>query len=409
MSITEEFNRASLIERAKNLLLQPVETWTVIASEPATAKSLYMGYAVVLAAIPPVAGLIGSQLFGYGALGVTYHPALIGSTVGAILRYALSLVMIYVFALIIDALAPSFGGQKNHIQALKVAVYSYTAAWVAGIFSIIPALGILGVLGALYSLYLLYLGLPRLMNAPQTRALGYTVVCVIVGIVLSMVVGAVVGALGLGAISTTGAGSFSTHASDGSSDTLRIGNTTIDLGKLKAASQQMEAAAKQAKVAGKNETDSADEPTVTAVPAAMLQSYLPASVAGYARGDFSATSGGVAGITGSSAQAEYAKEGAHMTLTLTDLGGAGGFAALAGVLSIESSKQTANGYEKVGKVDGRMTNEKWDGQSKNGIYGVLVANRFMVQAEGNGGTMDDLKQAVGAIAPDRLESLAKQN
>ncbi|HEV8613124.1 MAG TPA: YIP1 family protein, partial [Gemmatimonadales bacterium] len=95
-----------------------------------------------------------------------------------------------VLALIIDALAPSFGGQKNPIQALKVAVYSSTAAWLAGIFAIIPSLGVLGILG-LYSLYLLYLGLPILMKAPQDKAIGYTLVVVIVGIVIFVVIGVV--------------------------------------------------------------------------------------------------------------------------------------------------------------------------------------------------------------------------
>ncbi len=150
MTIAEDFNRSSLVGRVKAILLKPAETWGVISAEPATVKGLYTGYAAILAAIPP----------------------LVGAIVGAVFSYVLTLAMVFVLALIIDALAPSFDGGKNQIQALKVAVYAYTAAWVAGIFSLVPALGILGFLGGLYSLYLLYLGLPRLMNAPQAKALG---------------------------------------------------------------------------------------------------------------------------------------------------------------------------------------------------------------------------------------------
>jgi len=97
---------------------------------------------------------------------------------------------VYVFALIIDALAPSFGGEKNFLQAFKVAAFAPTASWLAGIFSILPALSILGILG-LYSLYLLYVGLPRLMKTPPEKAMVYTVVVIIAGIVLSVVVGMV--------------------------------------------------------------------------------------------------------------------------------------------------------------------------------------------------------------------------
>ncbi len=63
-----------------------------------------------------------------------------------------------------------------------------TAAWVVGIFSLIPMLGILGLLGGLYSLYLLYLGLPVLMKAPPEKALAYTAVVILCGIVLSVIV-----------------------------------------------------------------------------------------------------------------------------------------------------------------------------------------------------------------------------
>ena len=56
----------------------------------------------------------------------------------AILGYAITLAVTFVLALIVDALAPTFGGEKNFIQSLKLVAYSYTAAWVAGIFQLLP-------------------------------------------------------------------------------------------------------------------------------------------------------------------------------------------------------------------------------------------------------------------------------
>jgi hypothetical protein len=112
----------------------------------------------------------------------------------AVARYLGALVGVYVLALIIDALAPSFGGQKDQLRALKVAAYSATASWVVGVVGLVPALGILGLLG-LYSLYLLYLGLPVLMKAPAERATGYTIVVIVAAIVVFVVIGVVTGSV----------------------------------------------------------------------------------------------------------------------------------------------------------------------------------------------------------------------
>ncbi len=180
-----------LVDRVKNILLKPREEWSVIDTEPATVASLYTGYILPLAAIPPICHAIGSAVFGLRLPFVGTWRTPIGSAVtSAVVMYVLTLVGVYVLALIIDNLAPTFSGTKNQVQALKVAAYSYTAAWVVGIFSLLPALSILGLLG-IYSLYLLYLGLPVLMKSPPEKAFGYTAVVIIVGIILSIIIGVV--------------------------------------------------------------------------------------------------------------------------------------------------------------------------------------------------------------------------
>ncbi len=177
----------ALMERAKNILFQPKQEWPVIDAEPASVGGLYTGYVIPLAAIGPVASLIGWSVLGMRMpfVGAIKIPISYGLRM-AVVQYVGALVGTFVLALIIDALAPTFGGQKNRIQALKVAAYSATAVWVAGIFAIIPALAILGILG-LYSLYLLYLGLPTLMKAPPEKAMVYTVVVIVCAIVLAII------------------------------------------------------------------------------------------------------------------------------------------------------------------------------------------------------------------------------
>ncbi|WP_312165212.1 Yip1 family protein [Phenylobacterium sp.] len=391
MSVVEPGTAASgLVERVKSILLKPAATWEVIDTETATIGDIFKRYVAILALIPAVAGLIGGVVFGYGAFGVTFKPSIIGALVGAIVSYGLTLLGVYVLALIIDALAPSFGGQRNRLQAFKVAAYAGTASWVAGIFQIYPPLAILGLLG-LYSLYLLHAGLPRLMKTPAGKATPYTIAVIVAAIVLAIIVSVVTEPLRrIGSMGLAGAGALS-------SNTIQVGDKSVDLGKLEEASKRMEAAAKQI------ESGKAPE----AVQPDVLKAYLPEGVAGYARTEVTTGSGGAAGISGSQAQGVYTKGEATIRLSVTDLGAAGALAGMASAFNMQSSSESNGKYEKIGKVDGRMTQESYDKASKHGQYSVLVGDRFMVAAEGEGASIDDLKSAVAAIGPAKLEALSK--
>ena len=183
----------SLVDRVKRILMSPRTEWQVIDAEPTTPAQLYTGYIVPLAAIGPIAQLIGYSVFGISVPFMGTYRVPIGSAItSALVTYVLSLAATYVLALIIDALAPTFNGQRSQIQALKVAAYSSTASWVAGIFHLIPGLRLLTILG-LYSLYLLYLGLPIVMKAPREKAVAYTAVVILAAIVLFMVIGVIAG------------------------------------------------------------------------------------------------------------------------------------------------------------------------------------------------------------------------
>lgn len=176
----------NLIVRVKNILAQPAQEWAVIETESASLSDLYGAYIVPLAAIGPAASIIGLSIVGLGG----YRLPFMSSIGHAVVSYVLALAGVYVLALIIDALAPNFQGTKNQMQALKVAAYSSTAAWLAGIFILIPALGFLQILG-LYSLYLLYLGLPRLMKTPEDKALVYTIVVIVAAFVIFAIIGGI--------------------------------------------------------------------------------------------------------------------------------------------------------------------------------------------------------------------------
>jgi hypothetical protein len=183
----------NLSDRAKNIMLTPKTEWPLVDAEPGAIGDIYKRYVVPLAAIPVVAGFIGMSLIGVSVPGLgTVRTSLGAGLVTAILQFALSLGLVYVLALVIDALAPTFGGRKDMLSAVKVSAYSMTPMWLAGIFAIIPAISFLTLLG-LYGVYLLYLGLPRLMRTPEDKAVAFTSVVVLAAIVLSIVLAAVLG------------------------------------------------------------------------------------------------------------------------------------------------------------------------------------------------------------------------
>jgi len=180
-----------LIERTKEVLLHPTSQWEVIAAEPASTAALYTQVIMPLAAIGPIATLIGWSVFGVSVPFAGTYRVPLGANLGsAVVRYVLGLVAVFALALIIDGLAPSFGGQKSQVQALKVAAFSSTAAWLAGIFGLIPSLSMLGIVGV-YSLYLLYAGLPIVMKTPPDQALGYAVMVIVSAVVMFVVIGVV--------------------------------------------------------------------------------------------------------------------------------------------------------------------------------------------------------------------------
>lgn len=187
MSVVGGASTTGLVTRVQNIIMKPAAEWDVIAPEPATIAGLYTGYACILAAIPAIASILGTFLF--------LHWAILPIIVIAVLGYVAQLLGVFISAFVIDALAPSFGAEKNQVQALKLTVYSATPGWVAGILTIVPALGLLVWIAQLYGLYILYLGLPKLMKSPQDKTVGYFVVSLIAVFVVNIIIGAIIAAV----------------------------------------------------------------------------------------------------------------------------------------------------------------------------------------------------------------------
>ncbi len=185
-----------MMERIRGILFSPKTEWEKIKGEPAAMAQVMTGYAVPLALIPAVCGLIGNALIGVniGFLGTIRYP-IASALVWAIVFYILTLIGLYVDGIIINALAPSFDSVPDINSAFKLAVYSMTPYFVAGVLYILPVLGILVLLASLYGLYLMYLGMPVMMNTPKEKVIGYMIVAIIVMFVINIIIGAIAGGI----------------------------------------------------------------------------------------------------------------------------------------------------------------------------------------------------------------------
>lgn len=394
-----DFNK--LLARVKAILLTPKTEWPVIAGEPATIGDLYKNYILILAAIPAVIGLLLALSWGFGQ-----------SVISVIVQYAATLAMVYIMALIVEALAPTFGGQKDRVQALKVVGYSLTAGWVASIGTLIPLFGVLVALaGLVYGIYLLYLGLPHTMKCPTEKAAGYTAVVIVAGIVVGLVVFGILGRL-------TGYGTMpgSSFSISGNDDDVTFDRDS-PLGKLEEYGKKMEQAGKQMEAAEKSGDSNAQAEAMKALMGAalgggqvealspdQLKPFIPGSVAGLPRTEVSAERNNAMGMQISEARAIYANEdGRSVRLEITDTASAKGLLGLAGWAGVEGEKQTDNGYEKTYREGGRLVHEEWNGS--NGGYTVVLGDRFTVTVNGYADSIDELKTALSDVDLSGLEAL----
>lgn len=404
-----------LIERAKGILLKPKETWADIEAETASTAGLFTGYLMLLAAIPAVCGFIGMSLIGFSGFGVTVRVPLLAGLANMVVSYVLSLVGVFVLALIVDALAPTFGGMKSQIQALKLVVYASTAALLGGVFSLLPSLSMLGLLAALYSIYLIYTGLPVLMKNPPEKSLVYTVVILVAGIVMAVVIGAV-GSLFMPH------GAMMGGMGSGVSVTTPGGKVSVDTAGLEAAGKKMEEAARQLEQAQKsldpNAVAAATGNVVAAAAGALgggaqgavavqsLKAALPEQLAGLARTSVEVQDGAAMGLPTSQARAEYGSGDKQVRVEITDLGGLSGLAQIAGM--VQGEKETGGRVEKTWQAGGRTLQEEYEKDGSHAEVKAILKNGLVVSVEADQIAIKDVRGFLEKIDLGTLENLQRK-
>lgn len=402
-----------LVDRAKNIVVSPKTEWEAIAADPTPTAKVITGYVLPLAAVAAIAGFIGMSLVGMSLpfLG-TYRMGIGWGLALAIYNVIMAVVFVYVIGFIVDALAPTFGGEKNMAQAVKLAAYSYTPAWLASILTIIPALSILVLVGAIYGLYLLYLGLPRLMKNPPDKSAGYTALVVVCAIVVGFIISVIGGLITAPAMMAANMGASS------SGMTFDKGSPG---GKLDEFARKMEEAGKKMEQAQKSgdpgkQAEAAMAALGTAISGGKgvepvqldaLKPFVPEKFAGLPRSDMRADRSGVLGLMAAKVEADYVEGNKRVQLSIVDTGGAAGLTSLAAWAAIgaTSESETADRIERMRREGNRLVREEISKRGGQNEYSVIIADRFVVTAEGEGVDINALKTAVGSLDLGKIEAL----
>jgi hypothetical protein len=446
---------ALLLERIKNIVMRPKLEWPVIASEPTTMAQLYTGYVMPLSGLAAVLSFLHVSVIGVSVpfAGMVRSPLAVGLE-SAVLYFCFGLLGLFLVGLIINAVAPMFGGTADRHQALKVAAYAFTPAWLSSVLALSPILPMLLQFAALfYGIYVLYLGLPVLMRSPSERALGYTATVVactlLLGIVLagiSVVAGG--GRWGSSPFTSTAAQQAAAQDQGATAVGNIIGNAlgTDDKGKaglgaalsnLVKAAQQDQAKPTPAAVAAAQNGGSGDAQAgaaatqspmsaasglVTALGGALggdhpvavvdfrtLTAMLPASLPDMKRTNVQGEDRGAVGVKTASAEGDYQGDsGAQVHIEISDISGVSGLIGLAGSLVQNTTSESTDGFERDQTIAGRSVHEKYDTKARKGDLSVILAKRFEVDVTGDGVDMTTLERSLGQIDLARLESLKDQ-
>jgi hypothetical protein len=184
----------NLIERVKNVLITPKTEWSAINTESDTLSGIITKYVLPLAAVGAICTFIGYAFIGID-LGFLRMKGMDWGIKMAISNIVSAIISVVVTSFVVDALAPSFGSEKNINKSAQLVAYGYTPAFVGALLNVIPAIAMIGGLFGLYGIYLMYLGLGPLKKTPDDKKIIYLVVTIIVLIVVYLVIIAIMGAI----------------------------------------------------------------------------------------------------------------------------------------------------------------------------------------------------------------------
>jgi len=191
------------------------------------------------------------------------------------------------------------------------------------------------------------------------------------------------------------------------------GEVNIDTSKMEAMAKKMEEVGKRMEAAQKSGDAAAAGNALGEMMSAIaggdpiaaeeLKTALPERAGDLKRDSIEAQ----ASKMGSSAKASYAGNDKRLNLSITDVGGTAGLAALGWAAAITLDRETDGKVERVYKQGARTVREEFRKDGSQGEYTVILANGLIVEAKGQRLDQAALKSTVEGLDLARLESLKR--
>ncbi len=137
-----------------------------------------------------------------------------------------------------------------------------------------------------------------------------------------------------------------------------------------------------------------------------MKAFLPESLDGMRRSEVTTEQSSFGPMSVTMANATYQDAGGRrVRIGVGDMAAAGGLLALTTLMAGGQSRETDAGYEKMGKVDGRFVIERKDNRSGAAEYGVVVADRFVVNASSPSADPQALKSLLARLDLAKLAAM----
>jgi hypothetical protein len=176
-----------ILSHVWGMLFHPEEEWKSIRKENCTIGKCFCSHVLLLAAIPPIAGYIGTTQVGWQVVSREVHTLTQQSAISiAILSYLTILVAVFTIGKMIHWMGQTYGTKQTLSQCIALAAYTATPLYLSGIMLLYPVLWLnllLGLPVLAYTVYLLYTGVPIVMGIPAERGFLFSTAVLAVGLV----------------------------------------------------------------------------------------------------------------------------------------------------------------------------------------------------------------------------------
>jgi len=169
------------------LLTNPQREWKAIRKERCTISHCYYSHVLILAAIPAIAGFIGTTYVGWSVAREAHKLTFQSALQISLLFYLTMLVAVFTVGKLIQWMGQTYGARQSLAQSISLAAYTATPLFLFGIMLVYPLLWLILLLGLpvlAYSVYLLYTGVPVMMGISRERGFLFASAVMAVGLVM---------------------------------------------------------------------------------------------------------------------------------------------------------------------------------------------------------------------------------